>query len=371
MIMPKKDKPAKPYDGFPLYAHASGRWAKTIRGKTEYFGKWSDGWKAALERFQNERDDLYAGRRPRATVTDGCSVLDTLNRVLHDKRSHVTSGELLERSWQDYKKSAKRVIDHFGRVRQVEDLRPEDFSAFRATIMKGKTLNSAGNEIGRIRSLFNHAIGMGLIEKVQWGNQFKKPSAKSLRIERGAKGDQSLPADVIVTAAGAASDPMAAMILLGANCGLGNTDCANLKVSHIDWHGGWLVYPRPKTGVSRSAKLWPETMNALEACKSGPGILFRTKYGKTWSGQGTACPVSAEFRKTLKVIGMYQEGRTFYSLRRTFQTVAEESGDFPAISLIMGHDDGSMATRYRQRISDTRLERVAETVREWLLEGLR
>jgi len=56
----------------------------------------------------------------------------------------------------------------------------------------------------------------------------------------------------------------------------------------------------------------------------------------------------------------------FYSLRRTHETVASETKDQPAIDLSMGHGSPDMASLYRQRLGDDRLEAVAKHVRKWL-----
>ena len=54
-------------------------------------------------------------------------------------------------------------------------------------------------------------------------------------------------------------------------------------------------------------------------------------------------------------------------MRHTFLTIAEETRDFPAVQLVMGHSDNTMASHSRERIADDRLEAVAEHVRKWLL----
>ena len=70
--------------------------------------------------------------------------------------------------------------------------------------------------------------------------------------------------------------------------------------------------------------------------------------------------------RALKKAGI--EGRTFYDLRRTFQTIAEGSRDLVAVQSIMGHAaaSGDMSAVYRQRIEDERLLAVTDYVYQWL-----
>lgn len=83
--MPKssrKSRPSKPSKDFPLVPHASGRWAKKVRGKFAYFGKVADDPKgeAALAKWLNEKDDLLAGRTPRV-AGDGLAVADLCSKL--------------------------------------------------------------------------------------------------------------------------------------------------------------------------------------------------------------------------------------------------------------------------------------------------
>lgn len=69
---------ANPYEGFPLFRHATGQWAKKIHGKMHYFGVDPD---VALQKYLSQWDDLQAGRTPRAGG-DGFIVRDLCNGYL-------------------------------------------------------------------------------------------------------------------------------------------------------------------------------------------------------------------------------------------------------------------------------------------------
>jgi len=370
-------KPQKPYADFPLFAHATKRWAKKIRGKTHYFGPWDDPL-GALQRFQEQRDDLFAGRKPRSFEKDGVTVRDLCNQFLTDRQHRLDAGELVQRTWNEYHRSCSFLLTELGRDRLVEDLRSEDFVQLRKVLTKNRGPVALGNEVSRIRVVFNFAFEAELVERpIRFGPSFKRPSNRVLRQERAKKPKKRFSADAIQLLIRNASPQMAAMIYLGINCGLGNGDIGRLEHSGVDLKSRWLDFPRPKSGMPRTCPLWTETVAALEralAIRTEPrqgvnqNLVFVTKYGSSWYKSTSDNPISQEFRKLLKSTEVYQKGVGFYALRHTFETEAGESRDQVAVDHIMGHvpSANDMSAVYREGISKERLKRVTDHVNAWL-----
>lgn len=367
----------KPHPDFPLtWNKASRYWCKKIRGKVHRFGARDCDAQTALDEYLRVKDDLLAGRKPRQS-TDGVTVRYACNHFLTDRSYQLESGELTQRSFDDYKKAAERLVTEFGANRLLEDLGPDDFSALRAKLAKGWAPTTLANEIQRIRVILNHAWKAAIIDKpIRTGPSFKRPPKRIMRQHRQAKGRKLFAADEIRGMVDAASPELRAMILLGINCGLGNRDCAKLEFQHLDLTTGWLDYPRPKTAVKRRAKLWPETVDAIQAViahrkppkdEAFAQFVFITKYRGPWySDKGVDCPISKETRKVLDGLGFKRKGVSFYALRHTFKTIADETRDFPAVEQVMGHEAPGIEAVYREHIGDDRLEAVADHVRSWL-----
>ena len=367
-------KPAKPYHDFPLFPHATKRWAKKIRGKLHYFGPWSEP-DAALNKYLDQRDDLHAGRVPRVSG-ETLTVRDLCNRFLTVKEQQRDSGDITGITFADYLRTCAAIVNSFGKTRLVDDLAADDFESLRSSLAKQYGPHRLGNTVQRIRSVFKYSYDAGLIDKpVRFGPAFKRPSARLHRLHRQKNGARMFaPADlrkIIETA----DQPLKSMILLGINCGFGNNDCGTLPLSALDLKTGWVNYPRPKTAIERRCPLWPETVATVkDAITKRPtpklleqaSLVFITKYGAAWAKKTEDNPITKEMRKLLDELMLYRRGMGFYALRHTFETIAGECRDQVAVNHIMGHADASMAGAYREHISDARLRDAVNVVRAWL-----
>jgi integrase len=290
-----RQKPGKPYEGYPLFAHPSGQWAKKIRKRLLYFGSWRTDPEgtAALETFNREWPYLKEGRTPPTVdVSGGCTLRQLCNAFLRSKEDKLNADDLSPRTFRDYFRTCQGLIDAFGKDRRVDDLRPDDFRAFRANLAKRFGVTSLKNEINRVCIVFNYAHDNNLIPKpVSYGSNFDRPSAKALRRERNAAGPRLFERDEILRLLKAAGKELKAMILLGVNCGFGNTDVASLPLAALDLERGWVTFPRPKTEIHRRCPLWQETLAALRDAiagrpvptdPAGKGLCFLTRLGRPW-----------------------------------------------------------------------------------------
>jgi len=310
----KSPQSLKPYKSFPLTVHSGARqWCKKLKQpgsektRTFYFGPLGD-WKAALKRYDREWPYLVEGRTPPVETGDddgACTFRTLCNAFLKSKRLKMQAGDLTERSYRDYYRTCARLIDHFGATRRVDDLLPADFESLREKMAKNLSVVSLLNEITRCRVVLKYASDQRLISlPVHFGQSFDRPSRKTLRKVRNEAGAKVFTRDELLTILNALDgEPVAipgvptpvtllpnptlrAMVLLGLNAALGNSDCANLHESHLDLSAGWLNYPRPKTEVPRRVPLWPESVAALRVVlksrqkprdASDGGIVFLTR----------------------------------------------------------------------------------------------
>jgi len=385
----------KPYKDFPLTWHKGvGLWCKKHQRQTFYFGNEEPD--RALEWFHHDWPYITQGLVPPPFRRNGesepelhCTMKTLCNQFLESKELQVDEGRLSERSFQDYRRVTDRLISHFGRHRRVDTLNPQDFRKFRSKFPKSWGPVTVKNMIIRSRTVFKFAYDNRLISRpVEYGSEFQSPSKKVLRKARRERGRKFLEADVIKKLQAEASIHMRAMILLGINCGFGNSDISSLTESAVDLESGWIDFPRQKTEIERRVPLWPETIEALRAArekrpepkqKNLRDRWFITKYGNEWvrvakntkkKKESWSDSISTEFGKLFKEAKIEDQKMGFYTLRHTFATVAENRARDPlAVRSIMGHvppENDMTGSVYTEHVEDSRLLGVVGVVRAWL-----
>jgi len=375
---------SKPCPDFPLFPHASNRWAKKIKGNFHYFGKVSDdpNGEAALQQWLDQKDDLLGGRTPRVRV-GAVAVRDVCNGFLNFKRRQLESGDICQWTFNEYEATCARLVKVFGAATEVDALTSEDFGRLRLNIAKQWGPVRLGNEIGRVKTVFNYAVDHDseLLDHLpRFGKEFSKPSAKRLRIARAQRGERKFEPEELHAILDAASVNMKAMCLLAINCGFGNEDCASLPSKAVDLKRGWLNFFRGKTGVKRKCPLWPETVEAIRtAINSRPTpkdsadseLLFISPRGFSYRGDQVNHPVASKMADLLRKAQLKRPGLSFYAIRHTFATIGEEARDHAAVEALMGHapPQNDMSSTYREGFSDERLKAVTDHVHDWLFSA--
>jgi integrase len=393
MAKPKGPKPKK-RKGCPLFPHANGTWAKKIDSRHVHFGPWSD-LEAALVRYDDYRKAARYVPAPPPKPDGSIRLEDLVDRYLTRQYERTKAGDLSPRTLKDMREILPQFAEVVGLDVEAGNLRPEDFGKWRAaTEYLGQ--HAANRHIGNVRQMFRWAFEHGLLDSsVRFGDYMRKVSDKA-RVRTGEVRKRRLftPAEIGKLIDGART-PLRAMVLLGVNCGFGNTDCGELPLSAVDLDHGVIDFPRPKTLVPRRCILWPETVKAIrEAIAARPKPLdpkeprvFITRYGRPFvrenmdESAGAVGPIvnvdsiGNVFGQLMESAGLWhrlppakngergklvRDGRNFYTLRHTFRTWADESTDQHAVYRVMGHTLPGMSGAYVEEISDERLRVITD-----------
>jgi len=355
----------EPIERFPVKPRRDGRFQKRIHGHLYYFGSGDGDRTSAKAEYDLVKDDLYAGRPPRAWMrgtegVGGMSVKDLCNRYLVERAADLDAGKISDGHYDDIESALKNFCTlRVGSValgkRAVAELRPEDFAAF-ARHMGNRVGDRAFNrERANVMACFNHAAASDWLDRpVRTGKGFAKVSESKLRGQRIHK----LLTPIHVKSLLLASSPQLwCMWMLGVLGGFGPGDCCNLRVDEIHWREGFIRSRRSKTGIRRDTPLTREVVDGLNAViKPGSDLVFRTVRGNPWD----TTDIDHEFAKIIR-------GFTPYDLRRAFLTYANETGDKDAIRRIVGWKLEGLDDTYVQTLFDDRLRAVVHYVRSRVL----
>lgn len=94
--------------------------------------------------YTAQRDDLHAGRTPRAVADGELMVKDLCNNFLNAKQR---AGELCQLNLDNYKRATDRMVKLFGARRLINDLRPDDFAELRAALARQNGPTRLSNEV--------------------------------------------------------------------------------------------------------------------------------------------------------------------------------------------------------------------------------
>ncbi|MEM7624805.1 MAG: hypothetical protein AAF333_04170 [Planctomycetota bacterium] len=314
-----------------------------------------------------------------------------VQQYLDFQQARVTADELDPRTFADYRVACLIAAEVLGSDRPAADLGPHDFKPLRQRLGERFGPKTMGKHIRSIKTMFTWGYAVEWLDRpIRYGGLFKPPSRSVVR-KASRRRRTMFEAHEIRTLLDGARPSLRAFILLGLNAAYGQADIAALPTAAITAafkNSGVLDFDRPKTGIARSCVLWPETMEAIKEVPRQRGHLaFLTPFGNPWMQEHIHTrtveredgpheeivrvtrndPLGLAFRRQAKRKGIQTMG--FYSLRRTFRTVADTHPDRNAVLRVMGHEMPGMDPSYVVRIEPARLRAIGDHVRTWLWSG--
>ena len=162
----------------------------------------------------------------------GLTVGPLCNHFLDSKRRMFDLGEVCIRTVESYEVTCRKIVAALGTHTPIDTLTPTTFLGLRERLAKGLGPVTLGGHVQNCRAIFKYAYDCELIDHpIRFGPHFRRPAIRVVRLARHARGSQMFEAEEIRQLLDSAKPTLHAMIMLGVNCGFGNSDVGRLPFS--------------------------------------------------------------------------------------------------------------------------------------------
>jgi integrase len=384
-------------------------WAKKVAGKRYYFGSWTTD--ATGEKALQDWLDRQAGIRAgldNLRVSANASTLtlgQLIRQFMEAKHDRLLAGRLADETFDDYNRELTALGNIVGVDAVASSIVADHFTTYYRYLLNTQKLGSQrrATVVRYIRALFNWGAKNGKIPPAIFGTEFVPPTTnpEAMAMEKARGGDDAedepiFQPHIIDWLLDRATPAFKAMILISLNTGMGPSDIARLKWKHINLVSGRMGLRRGKNGIRREAYLWKETRRALERVKrlkhnreaikreAAESLVFITRKGLPYVRRERVMKdgrvvktkinnaISITFSRWVdeakdKRIVPKDDKLTYYVLRHTFRTHADNCPDLNAVKRTMGRPIVGSDRKYvRGKMELKRLKRVAMTVRKYV-----
>lgn len=345
-----------------------GRWRKIVDGKARFFGHADSrddtkSYRVAERKYLEFMQQREQHLPVEITVADA-TVSDVAEKFLQGFEGRYQRQEVSASHFSNVMKFVKDFVGFAGGDRRFQSVMELDLNDFRTHLLslppsdlkspsKGKPISmaTARDMLATVKALYQWAYELHLCDMPRNLQSFARCSLPQPKVK-------TYSLEEVRTFWNAADQRLRCFMALALNCGYGQTDISDLKVSEVDWQQGIIDRLRSKTGVRQRHKLWPVTLELLtsERVKEAQGEdrVFRTSFGlplvhdeifngKRRKSDSIKCLFWRVQRKT-KINGR----RGFYCLRKTAATEIEKINPL-VTEMFLGHVEKGMKKHYAER----------------------
>jgi integrase len=220
----------------------------------------------------------------------GRTVADQAAAWLNGQELRMAAREISPGGYDNKRRWLNKFLDFVGRTTDVGLITDDLLERFDAHCLERRAKHVEGREGGWSDITVDEARGVAR-EWVGWladHNVIPRPAWLSRR----RRGFRVMPRDIrpwtpaqFQAVLGATyRDEVKLIFLLGANAGMTQKDCTDLKPAEVDWQAGYLERRRSKSAHVGNApvvryKLWPTTLALLRKCNKGGDRVITTRDG--------------------------------------------------------------------------------------------